>query len=54
MNEKQMAPEVLPQCPVCCKRVFCINNIELEKHVSACFEKHAKKKRGVFRNIFRK
>lgn len=39
MKDKPLAPEVLPRCPVCDKRVLCINDRQLERHVDYCFKK---------------
>ncbi len=43
MSERPLAPETLPRCPVCDKRVFCLNDDELIIHVDKCFEKKLRK-----------
>lgn len=36
MSERIEAPEVLPRCPVCGNRVFCITDAQLAKHIQNC------------------
>ena len=39
MPKRFTAPETLPRCPICEKRILCLNNNELSIHVDKCFEK---------------
>jgi hypothetical protein len=41
MAERPLAPEVLPRCPVCEKRIFCMDDADLENHVEQCFKAHS-------------
>lgn len=38
MTDRYTAPEILPRCPVCEKRVMCIDDAELAAHIEQCWE----------------
>ena len=40
-----LAPETLPRCLICEKRVPCFSDRELAIHVNKCFKAHTKTKR---------
>jgi len=40
MVERIVAPEILPRCPICQKRVLCFNDTELSAHVEKCFAEY--------------